>query len=225
MDWLANLWDTDFNSIVISVITGFIFFVLSSIGIWFSGGKIRQERVSKAKELLIDIIEGMIVNQEDITNIKLRKIFNAVEREVNISIDAAYDLEELFEDVMLRFQRSKHLSAEQKDTYSKNLSDLSLSLALEVESKENIRVIPRAYEKIFVEIEENIEGNLDAKKSIEELKQKIYRSFPSSNPIVNMLVMYRRLAYEKPGIFIAVIVFYIIIMLIIMLIIISNELK
>lgn len=84
---------------MVSLGVGFVFFVLGPIGVWFSGRRIRKERVRKAKEMLIDLIEGMIVTQEQITTSKLKQLFNAVEREVDTTIDADYDLERLFEDV------------------------------------------------------------------------------------------------------------------------------
>ncbi len=205
MEWFSNFWSTNFDSILISLAIGFVFFVLGPIGVWFSGRKIRRERISQAKEMLIDLIEGMIVNQEEITNIKLKKVFNAVEREVNVSIDAAYDLERLFEDVMLRFQRSKHLDAAQKDTYSKKLSELST--ALESESEESARIIPRAYEKIISDLELSTSGNTDAEKVIDELKQKLDRMSPSSDPVLNIFRIYSRIAREKPALFYTVSVF------------------
>lgn len=100
---------------MVSLGVGLVFFVLGPIGVWFSGRKIRRERIRKAKEMLIDLIEGMLVSQEAITTAKLKQLFNAVEREVETSIDSEYDLERLFEDISLRFQRSKHLDATQKD--------------------------------------------------------------------------------------------------------------
>ena len=126
MEELIQFWNDNSANIIISIAVGLVFFVLGPLGLWFSGRKIRKERIRKAKEMLIDLVEGMIVNQEQITNSKLRKVFSAVEREVEVSIDADYNLERLFEDVILRFQRSKHLDPSQKDTYSKSLSELSV---------------------------------------------------------------------------------------------------
>ena len=119
MDSIAAFWSANYENILISFGIGFVFFVLGPMGLWFSGRKIRKERIEKAKDMMIDLVEGMIVNQEDITNVKLRKLFGAIEREVNVAIDSAYDLERLFEDVALRFQRSKHLDTQQKNDYSK----------------------------------------------------------------------------------------------------------
>src|SRR2546430_16407249 len=108
MEQLSLFWKANADVIVISLVVGFLFFVLGPIGVWFSGRKIRRERQRKAKEMLVDLVEGMIVTQEEVTPAKLGSIFNAVEREVEVEIGGSYDPERLFEDVMLRFQRSRH---------------------------------------------------------------------------------------------------------------------
>jgi hypothetical protein len=78
MDQLIVFWNENSSSIVVSFVVGFIFFVLGPIGVWFSGRKIRRERVQKAKDLLIDLVEGMIVSHEEITLEKLKKMYRAI---------------------------------------------------------------------------------------------------------------------------------------------------
>ena len=116
------------STLIVSLIVGFLFFVLGPIGLWFSGKKIRKERIRKAKDSMVDLLEGMLVNQENVTPEKLDLLFNAVGREIDVSLNGVYDGELLIEDVMLRFQKSKHLDAQQKQDYFSKLKDVRLAL-------------------------------------------------------------------------------------------------
>jgi hypothetical protein len=60
---VLEFWKQNSTSIIISLIVGFVFFVLGPLGLWFSGKRIRKERIRKAKETLLDLLEEMIVNQ------------------------------------------------------------------------------------------------------------------------------------------------------------------
>lgn len=203
MNQLIVFWNENSSSIVVSFVVGFIFFVLGPIGVWFSGRKIRRERVQKAKDLLIDLVEGMIVSHEEITLEKLKKMYRAIEREVDVSIDSHYDLERLFEDVMLRFQRSKHLDSEQKDTYAKKLSELTDLLSENAQRKEVVN-IPKSYEKLFTELSKSIDSNdKDAiNVSLEQLKKRVSRSNDFNDPILNIFGIYLRILREKPALFV-----------------------
>ncbi len=207
MDQIISFWTQNSSNIVVSFVIGFVFFVLGPIGVWFSGRKIRRERIKKAKELLIDLAEGMIVSHEEITLEKLKKMFRAIEREVDVSIDSHYDLERLFEDVMLRFQRSKHLDSEQKDAYAKKLSELNSFLAKKDQVKETVN-IPKSYEKLFSELSSNIERNEKEaiNENLEELKKKVARRNGINDPILNVFGFYLRFLQEKPVLFIVALI-------------------
>ena len=186
-----------------------MFFVLGPIGVWFSGRRIRKERVRKAKELLIDLIEGMIVTQEQITTSKLKQPFNAVEREVETTIDADYDLERLFEDVSLRFQRSKHLDATQKDAYSTTL--LSLGDSIKKAEETGARVIPRSYRALFEDLRTSItEGSSDRSlNAINELEEKVSKIPQEMEPFMRIMAMQKRMIREHPYVFGVAVLIYI----------------
>jgi len=209
MEALLSFWDTNLDAILISLGIGFVFFVLGPMGFWFSGKKIRRERIGKAVDMMIDLIEGMIVNQEDITNLKLRKLFGAIEREVDVTIDSAYDLERLFEDVSLRFQRSKHLDAQQKNEYAKKLSELSDLLKKSGEESQT-RVIPRKYTEIVTSLEHSVEtqDGEGIRKGFTELKEKLSRVQASDDPIFRMFFFYKRILRERPWVMVAVLAVY-----------------
>lgn len=194
---------------MISLGVGLVFFVLGPIGVWFSGLKIRRERIQKAKERLIDLIEGMRVSQEAITTAKLKQLFNSVEREVETSIGSEYDIERLFEDVSLRFQRSKHLDATQKDAYSKTLLDLVESI--KQSQVAGARVIPRRYESIFLDLRQSIESQ-DMQKSnkvLDELEEKVSRLPMEAEPFIRILTIQRRFIKEHPVLFLTLAVIYV----------------
>ena len=58
-------------AIIISLLIGAVFFILGPLGLWFSGKKVKREKVNKAKSELLDLIESMLVNNEKITLSKL----------------------------------------------------------------------------------------------------------------------------------------------------------
>ncbi|GHG66628.1 hypothetical protein GCM10010919_14490 [Alishewanella longhuensis] len=210
MEVIVSFWNDNYSSIMVSLGVGFVFFVLGPIGVWFSGRKIRNERVRKAKEMLIDLIEGMLVTQEKITTAKLKQLFNAVEREVETTIDSAYDLERLFEDVSLRFQRSKHLDSTQKDSYSNTLLGLADSLNQSQESGK--RVIPRSYETLIAELRDSAlsQDNDKLNKTIEELEEKISKIPEEAFPFFRIIEVQRKMIRKHPIIFGLVIVGYIV---------------
>ena len=196
---------------MISLAVGFVFFVLGPVGVWFSERRIRKERIRKAKEMLIDLIEGMIVTQEKITTAKLKQLFNAVEREVETTIDSEYDLERLFEDVSLRFQRSKYLDSNQKDTYSATL--LTLAEALEGAEKSRKRVIPRGYKTLLEELRISISDNniTKANAAIDEIEEKVSKIPQEIEPFIRIFSMFR----EHPFIVSIVVIVYLILVFII----------
>jgi len=121
---MTELWNTvseftsnNWSSIIISIITGLIFFVLGPLGLWFSNRKIRREKIKKAKEQILDLIESMLVNNETINVKKLSHVFHAIGRQNSVNLEFDIDLNDILEDLILRFAGSKHLSANQKDEY------------------------------------------------------------------------------------------------------------
>ena len=117
-------------SIWVSLIVGAIFFILGPLGLWFSGKKVKREKINKAKSELLDLIESMLVNKEQITISKLLTLFRAIERQNSVNLGLDTDLNNILEDLSLRFAKSKHLSSDQKDAYLKQIDDLISDLEL-----------------------------------------------------------------------------------------------
>jgi hypothetical protein len=80
LESLFEFWRHNTPQIIISVVVGLLFFVLGPL---FSGKRIRNERLRKAKELLLDLLEEMIVNHAQIDETRLNSIYRAVERETD----------------------------------------------------------------------------------------------------------------------------------------------
>jgi hypothetical protein len=153
---LAEFWEANRASILVSLGVGFLFFVLGPIGVWFSGRKIREERLRKAKEMLSDLLEGMLVSQEEIQVSKMSSLVRAVEREIDVRVQGVYGLQCLLEDVMLRFQRSRHLDAQQKNEYASRIHALQVEIDApdEERGEREQRLIQRPSIKIIEEIKE-----------------------------------------------------------------------
>ena len=203
---LETFWDfitANAGNIIISISVGLIFFVLGPLGLWFSKRKIRVEKTKKAKENLLDLVESMLVNNENITESRLSSLFFAVSRENGINLEIENDILDLIEDLILRFQRSKHLSAEQKDEYIKSLETLEKTMfKSEADEKdEEQREIPKSYVRIFRELEEHL-NNKDsdkAKKELSVLKEKL---LIRDNPLDRIFSIYYKLYKRNPLFFI-----------------------
>ena len=170
---LGAFWDEYGTTLMITLGAGLLFFVLGPLAAAFSRRRIRRERVDKVKDSLANLLEGMLVNQEDISGDKLHRMLRATEREADVILGSAYDLERLVDDVSLRFQRSPHLDATQKNGYLKTLSDLADALA---KSEEEVdRTVPESYDRIIRDLTSSMESGDKEKASvyIARLKEKL----------------------------------------------------
>lgn len=223
-----NMWESikqffidNSSSIIVSLIIGAIFFVLGPLGLWFSGKKVKREKINKAKSELLDLIESMLVNNEKITISKLITLFRAVERQNGNNLGLDSDLNNILEDLTLRFAKSKHLSSEQKDSYIEKIDALINSIKSE-ESRNlkdnNQREIPKSLKSIITELKlETESANGDSKKMIDKIQQLEDKLKGKNDPMISMI----RILYERKY-FRWVMVIYVIIVLIILL---AKELK
>ncbi len=185
------VYDND-AAIIISLVIGAIFFILGPLGLWFSGKKVKREKILKAKSELLDLIESMLVNDEKITISKLITLFRAVERQNGNNLGLDSDLNNTLEDLTLRFAKSKHLSSEQKDNYIQKIDGLISSI--EDNSKKSAEVgkreIPKSLKSIINELKAESEAqNIDRDKLSEQiglLERKFMR--PSERDFSSILV-------------------------------------
>ena len=184
------------------------------LGLWFSGKRIRRERVRKAKETLLDLLEGMIVSQSNISEHKMLAMLRAVERDIDIDLSGEYTLENWLGDVALRFEKSRHWGAEQKQIYYEEVSRISGEIKESRTQKKEI-IVPRKYEEIFSDLKETVSGSDTSKaiKLVEELERKIVEHPSREDPFLNIFRIYKRLFQRNPVasiiMSIAIIFFYI----------------
>ncbi|WP_276167809.1 hypothetical protein [Zobellia alginiliquefaciens] len=180
------------SSIIVSLIIGAIFFILGPLGLWFSGKKVKKEKINKAKSDFLDLVESMLVNKENITISKLVTLFGAIERQNGISLGLDSDINNLLEDLSLRFARSKHLSSEQKNTYSDEIDGLikQLSKVDDEDSQTVIRELPKSVRSIVNEIRKEAESS-NSDKLIEKIDLLEKHLTKPSDPFLRMITILR----------------------------------
>lgn len=214
LDWLTKFWIENSNVIIISFAAGFIFFVLGPLGVWFSGKKIRKERIRKAKEALLDLLEGMIVSQSNINENKMIAMYRAVERDIDIDLSNEYNLENWLGDVAFRFEKSRHLGPDQKQKYYDEVSRINNEIKNNRSQKKEI-IVPRKYETIFSELNETLSDSENSKATslVAELERRMTENPFREDPFLNIFRMYVRIFKKSPVMFIVTaiisVVFYI----------------
>jgi len=197
-DTLAQFWHDNNANIIVSLVISFVFFVLGPLGLWFSGKRIRRERIRKAKEALIDLLEGMIVNQANVDEAKLRSVIRAVERDIDIDLSGEYHIDYWLGDVVLRFEKSRHLSAEQKQQYY----DAVRKIIDEIHSKTDKKTmeVPRKYEPILNDLKSALSSGETTRAShvVEELERALVMREHSQDPLWNVFQFYTRLYQKSP---------------------------
>lgn len=203
-------------SLIANLVAGLVFFVLGPVVIGFSNRKFRKEKLNRAKDAFLDLLENMLVNKEGVTKEKLTTLFHAVSREHSVNLEVDTDLQYLLEDLSLRFAKSKHLSPAQKDEYSNRIEEIKKLLEKQPEPEE--RRMPKSYNRIFEELEATIDtgDKTIISKQLNELKEKLLDDKAIRGPVVAYSFLFKRMR-ENPiqfGIVIIIaILFYIFIIL------------
>ncbi len=192
-------------NIVVSTTIALIFFVLGPIGLLFSGRKIRRERVRKAKEALIDLLEAAIVAGSAVDEPKLKLLYEATERETDVELAGDYTIEDWLADVILRFEKSRHLGPDQKHKYYQAVSHVLEEIRTHRE-KQSKPTMPRKYSEIFSELRDSVEAGAKplALRRLDELEGMVSRRGIGGEPISNVFSLYRRLYQRSPVTFLIV---------------------
>lgn len=203
------------SSIIVSLIVGTVFFILGPLGLWFSGKKVKREKVNKAISELLDLFESMLVNKENITISKLLTLFRAVERQNTVNLRMDSDLESILEDLSLRFAKSKHLSSDQKDVYQQQIDVLITDLYMpEHEHKDDTqeqRVLPKSIKSIMISLREEIKDSGSEKLNllIDQMEKQV---LVDSEPVgVSPIQLIIRKIGKRPKLFIWILIIYFII--------------
>ena len=196
---ISQFWRDNSASIMVSLIVGFVFFVLGPLGLWFSGKRIRRERIRKAKETLIDLLERMVVKQAQADEAKLKSVFRAVERDIDIDLSGEYHLDHWLGDVVLRFERSRHLSADQKQQYYDSVRRIYDEIHAKTDQKPRVES-PRKYEAVLNDLKNALATNevSRAVSTVDELERTLSQRERSQDPLLNVLRIYQRLYQRNP---------------------------
>ena len=153
--------------------------------------KLRRFRYRKAKESLIDLLEGELVGGVSVDETKLRALFKAIEREAEVDLAGDYAIEDWMGDVLLRFEKSRHLSAGQKQTYYQSMRSLSEEVRVQQQGQKQ-PTIPRKFSVIIADLEESLKPDSPkGEQALRELEQLMSDRFAISLRSFSVLRVYR----------------------------------
>lgn len=162
---------SNWQSILITLAAGFLFYKLSDIAIKRYMVSADRERLKNAKNILLDILEARIINKQDISTDKINNLTKAIEREHSIGLSDIVSPLTLLQDIELRFEKSHHLDPAQKEQYCERIQNR----IQEIKANEYTLTVPRRYSDIADALTEEIKSkNTDkALENLELLKKKI----------------------------------------------------
>ena len=107
-------------SIVVGFIVGYVFYRLQKRDV----ASARAERVKRAREELLDVLEGYIINKQRVSEESIRNLLAASEREYQVELRDICNPTILLQDVALRLQKSRHLDIAQKREYADQIEQM-----------------------------------------------------------------------------------------------------
>ena len=176
---------SNWQSIIVALGIGFLFFILSTYGIKKYVSSAERERLKQAKNSILDILESRIINKQNISTGKINNLLTAIDRENSVDLTGRVSPSSLLEDLGLRFEKSHHLDPSQKEEYCKKIEEYIANI---IKEEEKIITVPTKYTEIVDILTENIKSNNSEKalESLELLKKKIkereeysYRTYPA----------------------------------------------
>lgn len=163
---------SNWQSIIVALGIGFLFFILSTYGIKKYVSSAERERLKQAKNSMLDILESRIINKQNISIDKINSLLTAIDRENSVDLTGRVSPSSLLEDLGLRFEKSHHLDPSQKEEYCKKIEEYIGNI---IKEEEKIITVPTKYTEIVDILTENIKSNNSEKalESLELLKKKI----------------------------------------------------
>ena len=167
---LIEFLQINWQVILITLIIGFLFFVLTPWGLKKYLITAEIERRNRAKENVLDLLESSLINKQDLNSEKICHLLNAIGREYELNIFSYFSVKSLLEDLELRFEKSKHLDTSQKQDYTSKIE----TLIIDLETEEGSLKVSVSYNDLFETLTKSInEGNKEvALKEIEMIKKK-----------------------------------------------------
>ena len=163
--------DSNWQNIIIALVIGLIFFLLSNYAIKkiiISGEK---ERLKQAKNMLLDILEARIINKQNISLDKINNLLYAIEREHSVKLSNTVSPTSLLQDLELQFEKSHHLDPNQKEEYCKQIQNQ----IQEIKGIEGAIIIPNKFSNIVETLSEDIKSKntVNALKKLDLLKNNM----------------------------------------------------
>lgn len=169
---------SNWQSIIVALGIGFLFFILSTYGIKKYVSSAERERLKQAKNSMLDILESRIINKQNISIGKINSLLTAIDRENSVDLTGRVSPSSLLEDLGLRFEKSHHLDPSQKEEYCKKIEEYIANI---IKEEEKIITVPTKYTEIVDILTKNIKSNNSEKalESLELLKKKIKEREPA----------------------------------------------
>jgi hypothetical protein len=161
----------NWQSIIITLGGGLLFFILSYYGLRRYVMSAERERLIQAKNSMLDIVESRIISKHRISKTEINRLLKAIDREHSVDLSAVVSPSSILEDLQLRFEKSHHLDSSQKEEYCKKLEEFSE----EISKEEKTVTVPVRYSEIIDTLTEDIESNKskEALDTLELLKKKM----------------------------------------------------
>lgn len=133
---------------------------------------------------------------------------------MDIDLTGEYRIEEWLGDVILRFERSRHLSSEQKQQYYDCVQKL-LAEIRKVQEGKPVLEVNREHAAVLNDLRVALSSDKveDAVKIVDELERSLSKRDQTQDPLLNIVRLYTRMYQRSPFTFIIllviVIVFYV----------------
>lgn len=182
---MASIYDIIASNIGL-VITAVVPILGILISQYFGRKRIRsanRERFSQAKNSLLDILEEQIVDNRDLSDQRVKNLISAVERDYNVTLTDQISMNEIYQDLLLRFEESK-LDMEDKEEYTSKIEDQIGQLM----DRRRIEDLPSEYSAAYSELKElsNVEAD-DIVEAFEEARAERRTEYQETSIIQYML--------------------------------------
>lgn len=150
LDYVISNWP----AIILPILVTIFFSIYSFI----NRSSAEIERISRAKQEILSILENLIINKRETNYEKINHLKNSIIREHSINENDLDSPLSLLEDLNLRFEKSNHLSREQKIEYSNKITEI----LKEIEQND---AISKSIQKIELNtINDEIKKSVDSNK-------------------------------------------------------------
>ena len=190
IEYISKNW----QGILITIIIGLFFFVLTPQGLKKYLKTAEVERRNRAKENILDLLESSLIYKQDLDSKKIYHLLSAIGREFELKIFSYFTAKSLLEDLELRFEKSKHLDPSQKQDYTRKIE----TLISDIEQENKDSEISASYNRLFENLKKSvIDGNNELSlKEIDILKKKlVHDPYQDESNLLFIIFKHRKIFY------------------------------